>query len=367
MARSSRRKPVAARALPAGRPLPDKPGRRARYEKPPPLAAILAAGGEGYLLFERAIVGASLAPLTVEKYEAAWLCYEKFLGGLREPLAARPVTATKLNMYVAFKCHEWDNAVSASQWRSQIVCHYRHFTGEELEFSRAERQLMKSFDKGCHNVYGCRSEQTPGITSDDLRAIHAALRPSPAKDIDEWLTWVYSVVAYSCLLRPNEFTKGSRVRVRDALMFEACGSTPAGVEITLAATKGKLLTGSSDTERAYARRAPGDPLDACGLLDEYAALFDLHNEANLDRPLFARFQPATARSPAQLTDQELSLECFNARFKTLQVAAGRTVAQIALNLLEGAAVLTRAAQLRSFGVVVPAAAFAYRPRPLRLA
>lgn len=47
--------------------------------------------------------------------------------------------------------------------------------------------------------------------------------------------------------------------------------------------------------------------------------------------------------------------------------AGRTVAQIALNLLEGAAVLTRAAQLRSFGVVVPAAAFAYRPRPLRLA
>ncbi|QFQ95102.1 PfaD family polyunsaturated fatty acid/polyketide biosynthesis protein [Streptomyces phaeolivaceus] len=42
----------------------------------------------------------------------------------------------------------------------------------------------------------------------------------------------------------------------------------------------------------------------------------------------------------------------------------RTVVQIALNLLEGAAVVTRAQQLRSHGVPLPAAAFAYRPRPL---
>ncbi|MEU5185528.1 PfaD family polyunsaturated fatty acid/polyketide biosynthesis protein [Streptomyces klenkii] len=43
---------------------------------------------------------------------------------------------------------------------------------------------------------------------------------------------------------------------------------------------------------------------------------------------------------------------------------GREVVQIALNLLEGAAVLTRAHQLRSHGVAVPAAAFAFRPRRL---
>ena len=42
----------------------------------------------------------------------------------------------------------------------------------------------------------------------------------------------------------------------------------------------------------------------------------------------------------------------------------RTVAQIAYNLLEGAAVITRAQQLRSAGVAVPAAAFQFRPRPL---
>ncbi len=45
----------------------------------------------------------------------------------------------------------------------------------------------------------------------------------------------------------------------------------------------------------------------------------------------------------------------------------RTVAQIAFNLLEGAAALTRAAQLRACGAAVPAAAFTFRPRPLRLA
>jgi hypothetical protein len=38
---------------------------------------------------------------------------------------------------------------------------------------------------------------------------------------------------------------------------------------------------------------------------------------------------------------------------------------ITLNLLEGAAVVTRAHQLRTYGAPVPAAAFDFRPRPLR--
>jgi len=43
----------------------------------------------------------------------------------------------------------------------------------------------------------------------------------------------------------------------------------------------------------------------------------------------------------------------------------RNAVQIALNLLEGAAVVTRAQQLRSYGVPMPPAAFDFRPRPLR--
>jgi len=42
----------------------------------------------------------------------------------------------------------------------------------------------------------------------------------------------------------------------------------------------------------------------------------------------------------------------------------RSVVQIALNLLEGAAVITRAQQFRSIGLPVPDAAFAYAPKPL---
>ncbi len=49
----------------------------------------------------------------------------------------------------------------------------------------------------------------------------------------------------------------------------------------------------------------------------------------------------------------------------LEPPAARGVGQIALNLLEGAAVLTRAQQVRSIGVDLPAAAFDFRPRPLR--
>jgi PfaD family protein len=48
----------------------------------------------------------------------------------------------------------------------------------------------------------------------------------------------------------------------------------------------------------------------------------------------------------------------------LEAPEQRTAVQIALNLLEGAAVLTRAQQLRSAGVPVPPAAFAHAPRPL---
>lgn len=42
----------------------------------------------------------------------------------------------------------------------------------------------------------------------------------------------------------------------------------------------------------------------------------------------------------------------------------RTVTQVANNLMEGAAVLTRAHQFRTYGVAVPPMAFNYRPRPL---
>ncbi len=48
----------------------------------------------------------------------------------------------------------------------------------------------------------------------------------------------------------------------------------------------------------------------------------------------------------------------------LAAPANRTVAQVAKNLLEGAAVLTRAHQLRTYGVPIPSPAFNYRPRPL---
>jgi PfaD family protein len=57
---------------------------------------------------------------------------------------------------------------------------------------------------------------------------------------------------------------------------------------------------------------------------------------------------------------------FNAwvRGSFLEPVENRTVVQIALNLLAGAAAVTRAQQLRSFGVPVPAEAFDFRPRPL---
>jgi PfaD family protein len=59
---------------------------------------------------------------------------------------------------------------------------------------------------------------------------------------------------------------------------------------------------------------------------------------------------------------------FNAwvRGSFLEKLENRTVTQIALNLLEGAAVFSRAQQLRSWGVPVPPRAFHFHPRPLQI-
>jgi trans-AT polyketide synthase/acyltransferase/oxidoreductase domain-containing protein len=61
-----------------------------------------------------------------------------------------------------------------------------------------------------------------------------------------------------------------------------------------------------------------------------------------------------------------AMGAFNAwaRGSFLEAPANRTVVQVARNLIEGAAVLTRAQQLRTFGLPMPAAAFDFRPRPL---
>ncbi|MGH8028468.1 MAG: PfaD family polyunsaturated fatty acid/polyketide biosynthesis protein [Arenimonas sp.] len=61
-----------------------------------------------------------------------------------------------------------------------------------------------------------------------------------------------------------------------------------------------------------------------------------------------------------------AMGAFNAwvRGSFLEAPMQRGVVQVARNLMEGAAVLTRAQQLRSFGLPVPANAFDFRPRPL---
>lgn len=62
-----------------------------------------------------------------------------------------------------------------------------------------------------------------------------------------------------------------------------------------------------------------------------------------------------------------AMGAFNAWVKDsfLEAPDNRTVVQVARNLLEGAAFVTRGLQLRSYGVPVPAAALQFRPRELQ--
>lgn len=77
---------------------------------------------------------------------------------------------------------------------------------------------------------------------------------------------------------------------------------------------------------------------------------------------------AIVGEPERRTDFQIwcgpAMGAFNAWTAGSCLAApeARTVVQVARNLLEGAAVVTRAQQLRSYGAPVPASAFDFRPR-----
>jgi PfaD family protein len=119
--------------------------------------------------------------------------------------------------------------------------------------------------------------------------------------------------------------------------------------------------------------------------DECARFFAERNPAELERAnrdpkhrlaLVCRWylglssKWAISGDPARKLDYQIwcgpAMGAFNAWVKGsfLEPLEARTGVEIALNLLEGAARMTRAQQLRSYGVPVPATAFRYEPRPL---
>ena len=119
-----------------------------------------------------------------------------------------------------------------------------------------------------------------------------------------------------------------------------------------------------DTQRFFAARAP-EQLDL-------AARDPKHRMALVFRWYLGRSSRWAIDGVAdRVMDYQIwcgpAMGAFNAwaRGSFLEPLANRDVVQIALNLLEGAAVLSRAQQLRALGVQLPVAAFDFRPRPLQ--
>ena len=70
------------------------------------------------------------------------------------------------------------------------------------------------------------------------------------------------------------------------------------------------------------------------------------------------------RPDTSSTADDARCQAFAKERTTAADPANRSAVQIARNLLEGAAVVTRAHQLRTYAVPVPAEAFAFTPRRL---
>ncbi|WP_422746616.1 PfaD family polyunsaturated fatty acid/polyketide biosynthesis protein [Mycobacterium sp. WMMD1722] len=119
----------------------------------------------------------------------------------------------------------------------------------------------------------------------------------------------------------------------------------------------------AETEAFFARRDPRQL--------ERAATDPKHRMALVFRwYLFNGAQWARDGHAARRADYQIwcgpAMGAFNewVRGSFLEPVEARTVRQIALNLLEGAASVTRAGQLRAAGIALPGSAFDFRPRPL---
>ena len=147
--------------------------------------------------------------------------------------------------------------------------------------------------------------------------------------------------------------------------FDGLDSIPAPDR---AALEKQALGASLDEVRENTRRfwAERDPSQ-----NEQAARDPKHEMALCFRwylGLSSRW--AIVGEPTRRLDYQIwcgpAMGAFNdwVRGSFLESPENRGVVQIALNLLEGAAVVTRAHQLRTYGAPLPAAAFSFTPRPL---
>lgn len=131
----------------------------------------------------------------------------------------------------------------------------------------------------------------------------------------------------------------------------------------------QILRGSFDTiwagtERFWAERDPSQV--------ERARKDARHQMALVFRWYLGKASRwAIEGDPERVLDYQLwcgpAMGAFNRWVKgsPLDPVANRHVDQVCLNLMEGAAVITRAHQLRTFGVAVPDDAFSFRPRLLQ--
>jgi PfaD family protein len=170
------------------------------------------------------------------------------------------------------------------------------------------------------------------------------------------------------VLRRGTFFAARANRLYDVYLAHASlEEIPRAVRVELEEKifKASLETVSRETEAYWRRR---DPIQA-----ERARTDPKHRMALVFRwYLGMSSRWAIAGDTRRRADYQIwcgpAMGAFNAwvRGSFLEDPAERTAGQIALNLLEGAAVIGRAHALRTSGVAVPAEAFLYRPRRLAL-
>ena len=172
-------------------------------------------------------------------------------------------------------------------------------------------------------------------------------------------------VQVQVLKRGTMFAQRAAELYRLYQAYESIEAIPAPIRARLEdqVFRSSLAQVWAETERFWAKRGPEEL--------ERAARDPRHRMALMFRwyvGLSSRWAIAGQRERA--LDYQIwcgpAMGAFNAwaAGSVLEPPEARDVVQIARNLLEGAAVLTRAHQLRSHGVPVPVASFDFRPRLL---
>jgi len=266
-------------------------------------------------------LGGALLSESAALYEKTVQRYEQHCSDFKVP--AFPMDYFKAGDFLYARCKELTppNTATWPAWQSQLLRGVVLLRGQP-EPTAEIRGRLNDLHLSARQELGHESTAPPEAGSDKLVAMWAALRPDPDKNRLEWTIMVYSVFAYSFVLRPGELAEGkaNRSKVTSRLKHLKFLPTSAerphgGMTLVIPTDKSARRKKTIDYKTVYAPGC-GGPMCPVGLMQQYWEVYNLDRAERQEEPIFAEMDATGTRLAARVITQ-------SSVNRTLQVLCAR--------------------------------------------